>query len=165
MKAWRAIKMVVLVGTTRMKLSRRREYNLFECKELRHKIRIKRVQKSLDPEKKVYNYVQRSVSDLVMWYLHVIGRLRCFFIDSQDDKPMCWHAFDECKYQGKFCHLVDGKRWENFNGTYLKHTNKRRNIRFTLCDTMNPFVKRSSKHNTWLVILTIYNLPTWLYQK
>jgi hypothetical protein len=57
MKAWRAIKMVVLVGTTRMKLSRRREYNLFECKELRQKIRIKRVQKSLDPEKKVYNYV------------------------------------------------------------------------------------------------------------
>jgi len=30
---------------------------------------------------------------------------------------------------------------------------------------MNPFAKRSSDHNTWPVILTIYNLPPWLMQK
>jgi len=30
---------------------------------------------------------------------------------------------------------------------------------------MNPFAKRSSKHSTWPVILTIYNLPPWLMQK
>jgi hypothetical protein len=30
---------------------------------------------------------------------------------------------------------------------------------------MNPFVERSSKHSTWPVILTIYNLPPWLMQK
>jgi len=30
---------------------------------------------------------------------------------------------------------------------------------------MNPFAERSSKHNTWPVILTIYNLPPWLMQK
>jgi hypothetical protein len=30
---------------------------------------------------------------------------------------------------------------------------------------MNPFADRSSKHSTWPVILTIYNLPPWLMQK
>jgi hypothetical protein len=30
---------------------------------------------------------------------------------------------------------------------------------------MNPFAERSSKHSTWPVILTIYNLPPWLMQK
>jgi hypothetical protein len=30
---------------------------------------------------------------------------------------------------------------------------------------MNPFAERSSKHSTWPVILTIYNLPSWLMQK
>ena len=32
-------------------------------------------------------------------------------------------------------------------------------------DGMNPFGDRTSTHNTWLVILTMYNLPTWLCQK
>jgi hypothetical protein len=32
-------------------------------------------------------------------------------------------------------------------------------------DGMNPFAERSSKHNTWPMILTIYNLPPWLMQK
>ena len=30
---------------------------------------------------------------------------------------------------------------------------------------MNPFGDLSSSHNTWPVILTIYNLPPWLCQK
>ena len=30
---------------------------------------------------------------------------------------------------------------------------------------MNPFNERMSDHNTWPVILTMYNIPTWLCQK
>jgi hypothetical protein len=30
---------------------------------------------------------------------------------------------------------------------------------------MNPFHKGMSDHITWLVILTMYNIPTWLCQK
>jgi hypothetical protein len=30
---------------------------------------------------------------------------------------------------------------------------------------MNLFGERTSTHNTWLVILSMYNLPTWLCQK
>ena len=41
-----------------------------------------------------------------------------------------------------------------------------RNVRFALStDGMNPFGERNSTHSTWLVILTIYNLPSWLCQK
>jgi hypothetical protein len=36
-----------------------------------------------------------------------------------------------------------------------------RNVRFALStDGINPFGNLSSSHSTWLVILTIYNLPT-----
>jgi hypothetical protein len=41
-----------------------------------------------------------------------------------------------------------------------------RNIRFTLStDGMNPFGENKTVHNTWLVILTMYNIPTWLCHK
>ena len=41
-----------------------------------------------------------------------------------------------------------------------------RNVRFALStDGMNPFNERNSDHNTWLVILSMYNIPIWLCQK
>jgi hypothetical protein len=30
---------------------------------------------------------------------------------------------------------------------------------------MNPFNERTKDHSTWPVILTMYNIPTWLCQK
>jgi hypothetical protein len=30
---------------------------------------------------------------------------------------------------------------------------------------MNPFGKNRTMHNTWLVLLEMYNIPTWLYHK
>ena len=30
---------------------------------------------------------------------------------------------------------------------------------------MNPFNERMSDHNTWPVVLTMYNIPTWLCPK
>ena len=56
--------------------------------------------------------------------------------------------------------------WKDFNATFSKFGKEARNIRFTLSsDGMNPFGDLSSSHNTWPVILTIYNLPPWLCQK
>jgi hypothetical protein len=80
---------------------------------------------------------------------------------------MCWHASDAHKHDGKLRHPSDAKQWQNFNNTYKKEFgDEQRNIRFTLStDGINPFAMRSSKHSTWLVILTIYNIPLWLCQK
>jgi hypothetical protein len=48
----------------------------------------------------------------------------------------------------------------------LKFGDEARNVRFALStDGMNPFDDHNSSHNTWPVILTIYNLPPYLYQK
>jgi hypothetical protein len=41
-----------------------------------------------------------------------------------------------------------------------------RNIRFALStDGMNPFDKNRTMQSTWLVILAMYNIPTWLCHK
>jgi hypothetical protein len=49
---------------------------------------------------------------------------------------------------------------------YPKLGDDPRNVRFLLStDGMNPFGERASTHSSWPVILTMYNLPTWLCQK
>src|SRR6266508_5024591 len=41
-----------------------------------------------------------------------------------------------------------------------------RNVRFMLStDEMNPFGDMSSSHSTWLVVLSILNIPSWLCMK
>ena len=102
---------------------------------------------------------------LVMWYLPMVDRLRCLFANPKDAELMCWHAFDKRKHDAKLRHSSDAQQWENFDDPYKEFADEPRNIRFTLgTDGMNPFAKRSNKHNTWPVILTIYNLPPWLCQ-
>ena len=88
-----------------------------------------------------------------MWYLPMIDFLRAIFRNLEDAKLMCWHASDE--------HTKDnGKQWKRFNAKFHKFGDEARNVRFALStDGMNPFGDLSSSHNTWPVILTIYNLP------
>ena len=101
-----------------------------------------------------------------MWYLLVVNRLRSLFANPNDAKLMSWHASDEHKNDGKLRHPADGNKWQDFNDYHRDFTSKARNVKFTLStDRMKPFAERSSKHNTWPVILTIYNLPPWLMQK
>jgi hypothetical protein len=79
---------------------------------------------------------------------------------------MSCHVSNEHKDDGKLRHPADGQQWKDFNENHKDFAKKLRNVRFALStDGMNPFAERSSKHNTWSVILTIYNLPPWLIQK
>ena len=49
---------------------------------------------------------------------------------------------------------------------YPDFGNKARNLRLGLTsDGMNPFGNLSSNHNSWSILLMIYNLPTWLCMK
>ena len=102
-----------------------------------------------------------------MWYLPVIDHLHAIFGNPEDAKLMSWHASDErIKDDGKLRHPSDGKKWKHFNAKFQKFGDEARNVRFTLSiDGMNLFGDLSSSHNTWSVILTIYNLPPWLCQK
>ena len=63
-------------------------------------------------------------------------------------------------------HPSDAQQWKDFDAKYLEFHEDPRNIRFALStDGMNPFGDRTSTHNTWPIILLIYNLPPWLCQK
>jgi hypothetical protein len=101
-----------------------------------------------------------------MWYLLVVDQLRCFFANPEDTKLMNWHASDRHKNDVKLRHPADGKQWQDFNDKHRDFANEQINVRFALStNEMNAFAERSSKHSTWPMILTIYNLPPWLMQK
>jgi len=88
------------------------------------------------------------------------------FANPDDAKLMSWHALDEHKNDDKLLHPADGKQWQDFNENHQDFASEPRNVRFTLSiDRMNPFAERSSKHSTWPMIPTIFNLPSWLMQK
>ena len=127
----------------------------------------KKTSKSTSKEKEeVDYYALKKIPALVMWYLPVVDRLRCLFANPEDARLMSWHASDEHKNDGKLRHPADGKQWQDFNDNHRDFADEPRNVRFALStDGMNPFAERSSKHSTWPVILTIYNLPPWLMQK
>jgi hypothetical protein len=70
------------------------------------------------------------------------------------------------KDHGKLWHPSNGKQWKRFNAKFREFGNEARNVRFALStDGMNLFSDLSSSHSTWLVILTIYNLPPYLCQR
>ena len=108
---------------------------------------------------------QRRIPALVMWYLSPIDRLRRLFSNPRDSKLMRWWDLDECKKDdGVLCHPSHAQQWKDFDAKYQEFHEDPRNIRFALSTNgMNPFGDRTSTHNTWLVILSIYNLPPWLY--
>jgi hypothetical protein len=80
---------------------------------------------------------------------------------------MSWHASEgRKKDDGKLRHPSDAKQWKDFDAAYPEFGKEARNVRFALSpDGMNPFGDLNSSHNTWPVILTIYNLPPYLCQK
>ncbi|CAN6226636.1 unnamed protein product [Urochloa humidicola] len=110
---------------------------------------------------------QRKIPALVMWYLPVADRLRRLFSNPKDAELMRWWDSDKQKKgDGKLRHPADAHQWKNFDDKYKEFAKDPRNVRFALStDGMNPFGERKSTHSTWPVILSMYNLPTWLCQK
>ena len=75
---------------------------------------------------------------------------------------MLWHEKGR-KKDGMIRHPTDARQWINFDAQYREFAKDPRNIRFALStDGVNPFGDISSSHSTWPVLLTMYNLPTWL---
>jgi len=109
---------------------------------------------------------KRRFPKLVMWYLNPIDRLRRMFANPREGKLMCWWHEERIQDEGKLSHPADGTQLKRFDEMYPEFAKDPRNVRFALrTEGMNPFGERNSIHSTWAVILTIYNLPTWLCQK
>jgi hypothetical protein len=109
---------------------------------------------------------KRKIPALVMWYLLVIDRLKRVFSNPRDAELVRWHSEKRRKNDQEIRHPADGTQWKNFDLQYKAFGSKSRNIRFALSTNgMNPFGENRTVHSTWPVILTMYNLPTWLCHK
>ncbi|GKG22607.1 hypothetical protein Tco_0387910, partial [Tanacetum coccineum] len=81
-------------------------------------------------------------------------------------KEMIWHATGKCTKPGKMQHPVDGRAWKNFDTKYPDFAKEPRNVRLWLAaDGFNLFGNLSQAYSMWPVILTTYNLPSWLCMK
>jgi hypothetical protein len=100
-----------------------------------------------------------------MWYLHVIDCLKHMFSNPRDVELLLWHV--NHKMDGKIQHPATGRQWKHFDLAHQEDfSNDPRNIRFGLrTDGMNPFGEMRNPHNTWSVIMCIFNLPPWLCHK
>ena len=110
--------------------------------------------------------VTKGTPAKVAWYLPVIPRLKHLFANPKEAKMFRWHAEERKPYDGKLRHPADAIQWRNIDRKYTQFAKETRNVRFALSmDGMNPFGSMSSRHSTWPVLLTMYNLPPWLCMK
>jgi hypothetical protein len=73
---------------------------------------------------------------------------------------MTWHqSYDVV--DGVMAHPSDGEAWKHFNSVHPHFSAESRNVRLGLCtDGFNPFGSFAAPYSCWLVILTVYNLPS-----
>ncbi|GJY16983.1 hypothetical protein Tco_0387405 [Tanacetum coccineum] len=108
----------------------------------------------------------KKVPKKVLRYFSIIPRLQRLYKSSHTAKEMTWHATGKCTEPGKMQHPVDGRAWKNFDTKYPNFAKEPRNVRLGLAaDGFNPFGNLSQAYNMWPVILTTYNLPSWLCMK
>ena len=101
----------------------------------------------------------------VLWYLLTIPRFKHLFANGDYAKDLTWHA-NRRNYDGMLCRPVDSSQWKKIDRLYLGFDKEARNLRLGLAtDGMNPHGSLSTQHNSWPVLLVIYNLPPWLYMK
>nr|GEW24184.1 hypothetical protein [Tanacetum cinerariifolium] len=108
----------------------------------------------------------KKVPKKVLSYILIIPRLQHLYKSSHTAKEMIWHDTGKCTTPGKMQHPVDGRAWKNFDTKYPDFAKEPRNVRLGLVvDGFNPFGNLSQAYSMWPVILTTYNLPSWLCMK
>jgi hypothetical protein len=126
------------------------------------------VQESQPPEDTPLgnNTKKRKIPALVMWHLLVTHRLRRIFLNPKEAALMTWWDDERKVDDDVIAHPADGSQWRDFDDNNPLFSSDARNVWVALStDGMNPFNERMSKHSTWPVILTMYNILTWLCQK
>jgi len=101
-----------------------------------------------------------------MWYLSVIDHWRHIFLTPKETTLKIWLDDERKVGDGMIQHLAESTQWQRFDAKHHEFCSDPRNVQFGLSTSgMHPLNERTSNHNTWLVILTMYNIPTWLYPK
>ena len=106
---------------------------------------------------------KREVPALVMWYLPVTDSLRHIFLNPMEAMLMTWWGDERKVDDDVIAHPADGSQWKDFNKNNKLFSSDPRNVWFALSTNgMNPFNERMTDHNTSPMILTMYNIPTYL---
>ena len=102
----------------------------------------------------------------VVWYFPIIPRLKRLFASIKEAQRMRCHKEGRRDDDYYLRHPTNSTQWRNIDMKYGKFAKDPRNVRFALStDGMNPFGNMSSSHSVWPVLLSIYNLPPWLFTK
>nr|AAK52569.1 Putative Tam1 transposon protein TNP2 [Oryza sativa Japonica Group] len=108
-------------------LYRGEEYENLEacpvCKALRYKIRRD------DPGEVDGQLTKKRIPAKVMWYFHIIPRLRRLFRNKGNARMLRWHA-EERQQDGMLRHPADGSQWRNIDRKFKEFGKDARNIRF-----------------------------------
>ncbi|KAI3793976.1 hypothetical protein L1987_36600 [Smallanthus sonchifolius] len=107
----------------------------------------------------------KKVPHKVLRYFPLISRLRRRYSSRLTAKEMIWHNTGRST-DGMMRHPVDGKAWQDFDERYRDFVKEPRNVRLGLAaDGFNPFGNMSQTYSMWPVVLTTYNIPSWLCMK
>ncbi|XP_074267043.1 uncharacterized protein LOC141590345 [Silene latifolia] len=101
----------------------------------------------------------------VVWYLPIIPRFKRLFANLIEARNLWWHA-DMRKKDSKLRHPADAPQWRTIDRMFPEFGDEAKNLRLGLCtDGMNSFSSLSSEHNTWPILLCVYNLPPYFCMK
>ncbi|XP_021775717.1 uncharacterized protein LOC110739569 [Chenopodium quinoa] len=127
------------------------------CKASRWKLNEKQKEEGALPNE--------GVPAKVLRYFPLKPRLQRLFMCSKTAELMTWHETDR-KKDDKLRHPADGQAWKDFDVAHPQFASDFQNVRLGLTtDGFNPFRTMSVSYSIWPVVLSIYNLPPWLYNK
>lgn len=114
--------------------------------------RFKRVGKALVPQK-------------VLRYFPLIPRLQRFFSTPMQARYMTWHAPNMSR-DGVMRHVRDAAQWKFVNQNFPEFGCGVRNFCLGMStDGVNPFSMKRLTWSTWPVIITNYNIPSYMTTK
>ena len=100
-----------------------------------------------------------------MRYFDVVSHLVRMFRCPEIAKLMLWHSENKST-DGKMRSVVDSEQWKTIDRLYPDFAEVLTNLRLGLVgDGIIPFKNNAIKHSTWVLLITIYNLPPWLLTK
>ncbi|XP_022850555.1 uncharacterized protein LOC111372431 [Olea europaea var. sylvestris] len=106
--------------------------------------------------------IQKGIPAKVLRHFPIIPRFRRMFRSPDKAEQLTWHLTHKSQ-DGKMRHPVDSLAWERIDQKWPHFASEPRNLKLGLSsDGFNPFGDLSSRYSCWLVILVIYNLPSWV---
>ena len=106
-----------------------------------------------------------KVPHRVVRYFDVVSHLVKMFRCPEIAKLMSWHS-NHKSHDGKMHSVVDSEQWKTIDRLYPDFAEVLTNLRLGLVgDGIIPFKNNAIKHSTWVLLITIYNLPPWLLTK